>query len=73
MSVTAGCLNVSCCSKCLFVYGSFCHGALKLDRSTLFATCFSLNISSVYTASIHHYTPASINLAGLKADHFPVL
>jgi len=34
--------------KCLFVYRPFCHGALKSDSSTLFATVFSLNISSLY-------------------------
>ena len=31
---------VLCCSKCLFSYGPFCHGALKLDLSTLFAIFF---------------------------------
>jgi len=25
---------------CVFLYGSFCHGAHKLDLSTLFTTCF---------------------------------
>ena len=34
---------------CVFLYGPFCHGAHKLDLSTLFTTCFSLNISSIYT------------------------
>jgi len=29
-----------CCSVCLFVYGAFCHNALKLDMSTLFTTFF---------------------------------
>jgi len=33
-------LCVSCCSKNLFLYGPFCHSALKLDISTLFATFF---------------------------------
>ena len=27
-------------TKCLFLYGPFCHVALKLDLLTLFATCF---------------------------------
>ena len=34
MSVT------SCCSLCLFLYGQFCHGALKPNLSTLFETFF---------------------------------
>ena len=29
-----------CCSVCWFLYGPFCHGALKLDIFTLFATFF---------------------------------
>ena len=29
-----------CCSVCWFLYGPFCHGALKLDISTLFTTFF---------------------------------
>jgi len=29
-----------CCSLCLFLYGPFCHGALKLYMSTLFTTFF---------------------------------
>jgi len=28
--------------KVVFMYGLFCHGALKLDLSTLFATLFIL-------------------------------
>ena len=32
---------------CVFLYGPFCHGALKLDLST-FYNIFSLNISSIY-------------------------
>jgi len=31
-------LRVLCCSLCLFVYRPYCHGALKLDMSTLFTT-----------------------------------
>ena len=30
-------LPIWCCSKCLFFYEPFRHGALKLDWSTLFA------------------------------------
>jgi len=30
----------SCCSGGLYVYGPFCHGALKLDMSTLFTAFF---------------------------------
>jgi len=33
---------------CVFLYGPFCHGAHKLDLSTLFTTFFSLNITSIY-------------------------
>jgi len=40
-------LRVMCYSMYLFVYASFCHGALKLDLSTLLTTCLSLNISSI--------------------------
>ena len=42
MSVTACCSawRVLCCSMCLFLYGSFCLGALKYDLSTLFSTLF---------------------------------
>jgi len=29
-----------CRSVCWFLYGLFCHGALKLDISTLFTTFF---------------------------------
>ena len=29
-------LGVLCCSMCLFLYGPFCNGALKLNLSTLF-------------------------------------
>ena len=52
-------LRVSCCSKCLFLYGPFCYGVLELDLSSLFATFFSLNISSIYiktnvSNSVHH-------------------
>ena len=39
---------VLCCSVCLFLYLPFCHGALKLDLSTLFTTLFSFNFSSIY-------------------------
>ena len=41
-----GILHGSCCSKCVFMYGAFCRGALKTDRSSLFITSF--NISSIY-------------------------
>ena len=33
---------------CVFLYRPFCHGAHKLDLSTLLTTFFSLNISSIY-------------------------
>ena len=33
-------LRVFYCSMCLFLYGPFCHGVLKLDLSTLFTTFF---------------------------------
>jgi len=29
-----------CCSVCLFLYEAFCHGAHKLDMSTLFTTFY---------------------------------
>jgi len=29
-----------CCSVCWFLYGPFCHGALKLNISTVFITFF---------------------------------
>jgi len=29
-----------CCSVCWFLYGPFCHGALKFDVCSLFATLF---------------------------------
>ena len=32
----------SCCSMWMFLYGPFCHGALKLDMPTLFTTFFLL-------------------------------
>jgi len=35
-----GILRVLCRSVCWFLYGPFCHGALKLDISTLFTTFF---------------------------------
>ena len=31
---------ILCCPVCLFLYGPLCHGALKLDMSTLFTTSF---------------------------------
>jgi len=31
---------VLCCSVCLFLYGPFCHGALKLNISILLTTFF---------------------------------
>ena len=31
-------IRVLSCSVCWFLYGTFCHGALKLDISTLFTT-----------------------------------
>ena len=34
-------LCVSCCSKCLFLYGQFCHGALKHDLSSTLFSNFS--------------------------------
>ena len=43
---------VPCCSRCLFLCGPFCHGALKLDLSTLFAATDSLNISSIHIIDI---------------------
>ena len=39
---------VLCCPVCLFVYGSFCQGALQLDVSTFFYNILSLNISSIH-------------------------
>jgi len=36
-----------CCSVCWFLYGPFCHGALKLKIFWLFTTFF-VNISSIY-------------------------
>jgi len=33
-------LHVSCCCKCLFLYGTVCYGALKLGMSSLFASFF---------------------------------
>ena len=33
-------LRVLCSAMCLFLYGPICHGAIKLDLSTWFATCF---------------------------------
>jgi len=40
-------LRVWCCSKCLFLYRLFCHGDLKLDLSTLFATFFFAEVGSL--------------------------
>ena len=40
--------RVSFYSKCLFWYGLFCHVALKLDLSTLFATYFFEHLSKLY-------------------------
>ena len=43
MPVASWCSTCFCCSVCfvcLFVYGPFCHGAFKLDMSTLFTTFF---------------------------------
>jgi len=37
-----------CCSVCWFLYGPFCHGALKLDISTLFTTFFSKHFFILY-------------------------
>ena len=41
-----GILRVLCCFVCLFLYGPFCHGAHKLNKSTLFK--HSMDISSIY-------------------------
>jgi len=41
MSVSSWCSTCFfCCSVYLFVYRPFCHGALKIDMSTLFTTFF---------------------------------
>jgi len=37
---------------CVFLHGSFCQVAHKLDMSTLFTTFFSLNIFSIYIFNI---------------------
>ena len=42
---------IMCRSVCLFLYGSFCHGVLKLDMSTLFTTFF-LWTSLIYIVRI---------------------
>ena len=38
-SVLMFCMSL-CCSVCLFLYGPFCHSALKIDLSTLFTAFF---------------------------------
>jgi len=38
MSVASKCSTCFCVVMCLFLYVPFCHGALKLDISTLFTT-----------------------------------
>ena len=41
MSVASWCSMCFCVVLCVWVlYGPFCHGALKLDISTLFTTFF---------------------------------
>ena len=40
-----------CCSMCLFLYGLFCHGALKLDLYTLFTTFFEHLFNLYYLLS----------------------
>ena len=41
-------LRVLCCSKCLFLYRPFCHGAQELDISTFFAAFFFEHLFSFY-------------------------
>ena len=41
-------LCVLCCSMCLFLYGPFCHGAIKLDQSRLFTTFLFEHIFNLY-------------------------
>ena len=45
---------------CVFLCGPFCHGAHKLDLSTLFTTCFSLNVSSIY---INQYVVSDVPIS----------
>ena len=42
-----------CCSACLFLYGPFCHGALKLDMSTLFTTFFLWKSLQLILSHVH--------------------
>ena len=41
-------LRVLCCSMCAFWYWPFCHGAHKLDLSTLFSAFFFEHLFSLY-------------------------
>jgi len=38
----------ACVLFCCFLYGPFCHGALKLDMLTVLTTLCFLHISSIY-------------------------
>jgi len=53
-------LRVLCCSTCLFLYRQFCHGALKLDLSTLFTTFFFLLISLQIIVSANNIMSANL-------------
>jgi len=53
---------------CLFLYGQFCHGALKLDLSTLFTAFCYLNISLI---DINMYTIYLIRVCCSQKLVFP--
>ena len=46
-------LLVSCCSSCAFLHGPFCHGALKLDLSTVFTTFF--RFEHLFNLTFHYF------------------
>ena len=56
MSLRHGVLRVLCRSVCWFLYGPFCHGALKLDIYIVY-NILSLNISSIYIIFCRSHSP----------------
>ena len=63
------------CSKCLFVYGPLCHGAFKLDLSTLFTTHLKKKLFNLYSNIYIYYnvTKFVILINKLRAFHITML
>ena len=60
MLLRLGVLRVSSCSKCLFLYGAFCHGALTLDLFALFATFAFQNLLELNSINVIYLFPLQI-------------